>query len=136
MEQQIQRWRYRLPDLTDDESQEPVVSAVEVQEELNKFQDLTMSKVRDVRQDINSLEREVQLLERARSDSWEVISQRLNSMVGDSVGALSDRLTDLEQTVQSRRTTPVTDASASQVPVEALTSIEQAFMHEVGRMKG
>ena len=53
-----------------------------------------MSKVRDVRQDINSLEREVQLLERARSDSWEVISQRLKSMVGDSVGALSDRLTD------------------------------------------
>ena len=32
-----------------------------------------MSKVRDVRQDITSLETEVQLLERARSDSWEVI---------------------------------------------------------------
>ena len=48
-----------------------------------------MSKVRDVRQDVNSLEREVHLLERARSDSWEVISQRLSSMVGDSVGALS-----------------------------------------------
>ena len=59
----------------------------------------------------------------------QVISQRLNSMVGDSVGALSDRLTDFEQAVQSRRTTPVTDASASQVPVEALTSIEQALMH-------
>ena len=29
----------------------------------------------------------------------------------------------------------MTDASASQVPVEALTSIEQAFTHEVGRMK-
>ena len=56
MDRQIQRWRYRLPDLTDDESQEPVVSAVEVQEELNKFQDLTMSKVREVRQDIKSLE--------------------------------------------------------------------------------
>ena len=34
------------------------------------------------------------MLEGARSDSWEVISQRLNSMVGDSVGELSDRLTD------------------------------------------
>ena len=71
MDRQIQRWRYRLPDQTDDESQESVVSAVEVQEELNKFQDL-----------------------------------RLNSMVGDSVGTLSDRFTDLEQTVQSRRTAP------------------------------
>ena len=29
MEQQIHRWRHRLPDLTDDESREPVVSAVE-----------------------------------------------------------------------------------------------------------
>ena len=47
-----------MPDLTDDESQEPVTSAVEVQEELNKFQDLTMEKVRDVRQDINSLGRD------------------------------------------------------------------------------
>ena len=60
MEQQSHRWRYRLPDLTDDESQEPVVYAVEVQEELSKFQDLTMSKVHDMSQDINSLEREVQ----------------------------------------------------------------------------
>ena len=64
-----------------------------------------------------------------------MISQRLNSMVGDSVGTLSDRLTDLEQTVQSGRTTPVTDANASQVPVEALACIEQAFTHEAGRMK-
>ena len=55
MDRQIQRWRYRLPNLIDDESQEPVVSAVEVQEELNRFQDLTMSKIRDVRQDIKSL---------------------------------------------------------------------------------
>ena len=75
MDRQIQRWRYRLPDLTYDESQEPVVSAVEVQEELNKFKDLTISKVREVRDDITSPDREAQLLERARSDLWEVISQ-------------------------------------------------------------
>ena len=96
MDRQIQQWRYRLPVLTDDDGQEPVVSAAEVQEKLGRFQDLTMDKVRDVRQD--SLEREVQLLERARSDSWEVISQRLNSMVGESVGTVSDRLTELEKT--------------------------------------
>ena len=90
-----------MPDLTDDDSQEPIVSAVEVQEELNRFKDLTMIKVREVRDDLHSLDREVQLLERARSDSWEVISQRLITIVGESVSALSDRLTDLEQTVQS-----------------------------------
>ena len=74
-------------------------------------------------------------MERARSDFWEVISQRLNSMVGESGGTISDRLTELEQTIQSRRTTPETDASASYVPVEALASVEQAFMHDVERMK-
>ena len=37
--------------------------------------------------------------------------------------------------MQSRRTTPGTDASASQVPAEALTMIEQALMHEIGRVK-
>ena len=95
MERQIHRWRYRLPDLTDDESHEPVVSAIEAQEQLSQFQELTRSNVGDVRHEINSLERKVRLLERARSESWELISQRLNSMLGDSVGTLSDRLTDL-----------------------------------------
>ena len=102
------------------------MSAVEVQEQLSRLQDSARSNVRDVRHEINSLERKVQLLDSARSESWEVISS-------DSVGALSE--TDLEQAVQSRRTTPVTDASASQVPVEVLTSVEQAFTHEVDRMK-
>ena len=37
IEKQIHRWRYRLPDLTDDESQEPVASAVEAQSSLVNF---------------------------------------------------------------------------------------------------
>ena len=40
MEQQIIKWRYRLPDLTDDDSRERVVTAVEVQEDLYKFKDI------------------------------------------------------------------------------------------------
>ena len=36
MEKQIHQWRYRLPDLTDDESHERVVLAVEVQEQLSQ----------------------------------------------------------------------------------------------------
>ena len=35
IEDQIVKWRYRLPELTDDESQEKIVSAVEVREELD-----------------------------------------------------------------------------------------------------
>ena len=63
MEKQIHRWRYRLPDLTDDESHEPVVSAVEAQDQLSQFQESSRSNVRDVRHEINSLERKATLRE-------------------------------------------------------------------------
>ena len=139
MEQQIHRWRHRLPDLSDDDSREPVVSAVEVKEDLDKLKDLTLSKVREVNNALFSLEREVRLIERARNDSWEVISQRLSTVVDGSVSALSDRLTDLEHTAQSRMTTPVTDIShmisATHVSLEALATIEQALMSELGKVK-
>ena len=109
-----------MPDLTHDDDQQPIVTAVEVQEQLNKFQESTRNKIHDVRQEIDSLERKVRILEIARSESWELISQRLNSMLGRSVGTFSDRLTDLEQTARSQRTTPATEASAPQVSSDAL----------------
>ena len=56
-------------------------------------------------------------------------------MVDSSVTALSDRLADLEHTVQSRMTTPVTDTSATHVSLEALATIEQALMSELGKAK-
>ena len=55
----------------------------------------------------------------------------MKSLFERSVGTLSERLTNLEQTVQSQRTTPVTEASAPQVSSEALASVEQAFSHEL-----
>ena len=39
----------------------------------------------------------------------------MSTLVDDSMSALSERLTELEQTVQSRMTTPVTEASATHV---------------------
>ena len=42
-----------------------------------------------------ALEHEVRLFERARDDSWEAVSQRVSALVDDSVGALSEGLTDL-----------------------------------------
>ena len=63
-----------MPDLSDDDSREPVVTAIEVQEELDKFKDMTVKKIRELNNALFSLEREVRLLERARNDSWEVIS--------------------------------------------------------------
>ena len=75
---------------------------MEVQEQLTQFRESKRNKVHDVRKEIDSLERKARLLEGARSESWELISQRLNSMVGHSVGTLSDCLTDLEHTVRSQ----------------------------------
>ena len=122
-----------MPDLSDDDSGERVVSAIEVQEDLDKLKDKTMEKVREVNNALFALEREVQLFERARDDSWESVSQRLSTLVDDSVSALSSRLTDLEHAVQSRRTTPVTEESATNV--ETWATIEQALISEIGKVK-
>ena len=133
MERQIHKWRYRLPDLTDDNSRERVATAVEVQEDLNLFKDTTTEKVREVNRAHAALEDEVRLLEKDREDSWEAVSHRVSTLVDDSVSALSDRLTELEHTVQSRMTTPVTEESATHV--ELWATIEQALMSESGKIK-
>ena len=45
IEDQIIKWRYRLPELTDDESKERVVSAVEVKEDLDEFKEVVLRKI-------------------------------------------------------------------------------------------
>ena len=45
LEGQIVRWRYRLPELADDESQEKIVTAVEAQEELDELKDVVDKKL-------------------------------------------------------------------------------------------
>ena len=59
----------------------------------------------------------------------------MSTMVDGSVSARSDRLTDLEHTVQSRMTTLVTDTSTTHVSLEALATVEQALMSELGKVK-
>ena len=108
------RWRHRLPELTDNEDGWPVVTAVDVQEQLDRFRELTRGKIHEMRQETNSLEEKIRILERARSESWELVSHRLST--------LSDRVTELEQMMQSQRTTPATDSSPPQVPSEEITS--------------
>ena len=81
-ESQIIRWRYRLPDLTDNDDDRPVVTAVEVQEQLNAFKDMTRRKIQDVRQETHSLSEKIGILERARSETWELVSHRLKFHIG------------------------------------------------------
>ena len=63
-ENQIIKWRYRRPELTDDEDDQTVVIAVEVQEQLDSFREF-----HEIRLETNSLEEKIGILERACSES-------------------------------------------------------------------
>ena len=133
IEDQIIKWRHRLPELTDDDSTERVVSAVEAQEDLDEFKEIVLKKLKDLLTNLNALRGEVQLLERDKEESWEAVSHKVSTLVGDSVGALTERLSELEHTVQSRMTTPVTEDGVTQL--EAWSTMEQAIMSELGQLR-
>ena len=78
---------------------------------------------------LTALEGEVRLLERDREESWEAVSHKVSTLVGDSVSALTERLSELEHTV----TTPATQDGITQV--EAWPTIEQAIMSELGKLR-
>ena len=113
-ENQIIKWRYRPPELTDDEDTHTIITAVEVQKQLKNFRELTRVKIHEIRQETNSLDEKIGILERARSESWELVSHRLNSTRDGTATTLSDRMTELEQMVQSQTTSPATLSSQPQ----------------------
>ena len=69
LENQIVKWRYRLPELTDDESQEKIVSAVEVREELDEFKDAVYRKLKEILTSLNTLRESVRLIENDQEES-------------------------------------------------------------------
>ena len=97
LENQIVKWGYRLPELTDDESQEKIVSAVEVKEELDELKDVVYRKLKEMLTSLNTLRESVRLIEKDKEESWEAISHKASTLVEDSVGSLTERLTELEQ---------------------------------------
>ena len=133
LEDQIIKWRYRLPELTDDESKERIVSAVEVREELDEFKEVVLRKLKEFLTNLNSLQESVRLNENDRDESWEAISHKVSALVEDSVGSLTERLTELEHTVQSRRTTPVSDDDV--LNMEKWSTMEQAIWSELGKVR-
>ena len=133
LEDQIIKRRYRLPELTDDESKERVVSAVEVREELDEFKEVVLRKIQWILTNLGSLQESVRLLENDREESWEAISHKVSTLVEGSVESLTERLTELEQTVQSRRTTPITDDDI--LNEEAWSPMEQASWSEMARLR-
>ena len=131
LQDQILKWRYRLPELTDDDSQERIVSAVEVREELDEFK--VLRKLKEFLTNLNTLQENVRLIENDREESWEAISHKVSTMVEDSVGSLTERLTELEHTVQSHRTTPVSDDGV--LNMETWSTLEQVIWTELGKVR-
>ena len=133
LEDQIIKWRYRLPELTDDESQERIVSVVEVREELDELKEAVFRKLKEILTNLNTLRESVQLIENDKEESWEAISHKVSTLVEDSVGSLTERLTDLEHTVQSQRTTPVTEDDA--LNMEKWSTLEQVIWSELSKVR-
>ena len=100
-----------------------MVSAAEVQEDVDEFKEAVLKKLKDLLTNLNALRGEVQLLEREQEESWEAVSHKVSTLVDDSVGALTERLSELEHTVQSRKTTPITEDDLIQM--EAWSTMEQ-----------
>ena len=102
-------WKCIPPGQTGEEGQERVVTAVEVQDEMDEFRNDVYRKIKELATGLNNLRESVRFIEKDKEESWEAVSHRVSTLVENSVGSLTERLTELEHTVQSQGTTPVTE---------------------------
>ena len=133
MEGQICKWDGRLPDLSD-ESDKKVPTAIEVQEDLDLQVQTNRNNFHYVFNKLHTLEGMISALEHSREESWEAVSNRVSTLVESSVVSLSGRMTELEQTVQSQRTTPV-EIEDTTSNAETWAAIEQVMWAEIGKVK-
>ena len=123
----------RLPEQTDDENQERTATAVEVQDELDELRLDIYRKLKEMATGLNNLRESVRLIEKDKEESWEAVSHKVSTLLEDSVGSLTERLTELEYTVQSQRTTPVTEEDV--LNMETWSTLEQVIWSELGKVK-
>ena len=130
---QIVKWNNRLPDLND-ENDEKVPTAIEVQEELTALSDTSYRKFHSIFNRLHTLEGMVGTIEHSREESWEAVSNRVSTLVESSVTSLSGRVTELEHALQSQRTTPVETEDVA-MNAEAWAASEQVIWAELGKVK-
>ena len=130
---QICKWNGRLPSLND-ESDEKVPTAIEVQEDLDLQAKTNHNNFHYVFNKLHTLEGMISALERSRDESWEAVSNRVSTLVESSVVSLSGRMTELEKAVQSQRTTPV-DTEDATANAETWAALEQVIWAELGKIK-
>ena len=122
-----------LPPGTGEDGPERVVTAVEVQDEMDEFRDDVYWTIKELATGLNNLRDSVQLIEKDKDESWEAVSHRVSTLVESSVGSLTERLTELEHTVQSQGTTPVTDDDV--LNMETWSTLEQVIWAELNKVK-
>ena len=130
---QIVKWGNRLPDLND-ENDEKVPTAIEVQEELSELTDTCFRKFNGIFTRLSALEGMVGTLEHSREESWEAVSNHVSTLVESSVTSISGSLTELEHALQSQRTTPV-ETEDTTMNEEAWAASEQVIWAELERLK-
>ena len=130
---QIVKWNNRLPDL-DDENDTKVPTAVEVQEDLSELTDACYRKFNSIFNRLSALEGMIGTLEHSREESWEAVSNRVSTLVESSVTSLSGRVTELEQVLQSQRTTPV-ETEDGAMNAETWAASEQVIWAELGKIR-
>ena len=111
----------------------PSTAAVEVQDELDELKSDIYRKLKELATGLNNLRESVKLIQNDKDESWEAISHKVSTLVEDSVGSLTDQLTELEHTVQSQRTTPVTEEDV--LNMETWSTLEQVIWSELGKVK-
>ena len=130
---QIVKWNNRLPDLNDD-NDEKVPTAIEVQEELTALSDTSYRKFHSIFNRIHTVEGMVGTFEHSREESWEAVSNRVSTLVESSVTSLSGRVTELEHALQSQRTTPVETEDVA-MNAETWPASEQVIWAELGKVR-
>ena len=130
---QVVKWGNRLPDLHD-ENDEKVPTTIEVQEELSELTATCFRKFHSIFTRLTALEGMVGTLEHSREESWEAVSNRVSTLVESSVTSLSGRLTELEQALQSQRTTPV-ETEDTAMNAETWAASEQVIWAELEKVR-
>ena len=95
-----------------------------MQEQLSAFKDVTRRGFQEIRNETRSLNERIDVLEGARSETWELVSQQLNTTLDRTVNSLSERMLELENAMQSQGTTPSTRSDQLHINPEEFATLE------------
>ena len=122
------------PGQTDDEGQERVVTAVEVQDEMDEVRKDVCRKIKELAAGLKNLSESVQLLQQDKTESWEAVSHKVSTLV-EKLCWFTDRTVD-----RTRAYCPVTgnDSRCRRRCVEHgnMVNVRTSDLVRVGEVEG